>query len=214
MFSQLTPTSTPSMYPVMLQEFCDSATIDDASAVRVAERKLKVAVSLVEQYINHYLITREAVWTLTREADKQFPYNSAYPTANVLPYYANMWGLNNAWIALPRPAAVVSSVVIKTWGSADVTLTQGADYDLDPDSYYPRIRLYQNWYYASAIQITFTSGFGPDESYVPAEVKEAVYTMATCLFFNRGEQAYRLYHEAMEQMLSPWKVYSFGGTSW
>nr|WP_256476087.1 hypothetical protein [Siccirubricoccus soli] len=116
------------------------------------------------------------------------------------------------WIELARPASTVSAVQWLLWDNAPESL-QTSDYAVDVDSEPARIRLLKLPSLTANIRglkVEFTSGYGDDATAIPEPIKHAVKLIFTSLNENRGDTDFKLISEAVESLLSPYRLTFFG----
>lgn len=205
MFTSLIP-STSTVCPLASSWLLRHARIDQYADLDLIGIYSIVATEMVENYLSRYLLTREATWTVATA------HSPNLHEITVTPWQWSTFLANAVW-QLPRPVIDVSAVVLALWDQDPVTLVEGTDYQIDADTSVGRLRWISNTFLSpdrSHIQVTFTSGYGSDQSAVPAPCLHAITLLTTSLYENRGDRASEIWSPAIEALLVNYRYYHFG----
>lgn len=178
----LTQTVAPTIEPVTWQECIGSATTwtrepspEDASNVTML---ITAAREKVEDYTGRQLIT--ATWLLTLDE---------FPETFWLPSQAPWFSRRTIWLPSKAPWIAINSITYVD--GAGVTQTMSAsDYRFDLNTGRIEAAYGQVWpiirYVASAVNVTFTSGYGTTAASVPAKFRLAIKAIVLDWLENRA----------------------------
>ena len=179
---RLTPPAAP---PVPLARARQYLRVDDAADDALIADLITAAARHVEQTAGIALITNQ--WRLW--ADCTPP---------------------NGLFRLPlHPVASIDEVAIRT--ETGWQTVSAADWQADLASRPPRLKATVNWPRPdgglNAVRITFTAGFGADDTAVPEELQQAVLLIAAHLYeFREGNAAPAALPPEAASLLAPWRL--------
>jgi len=152
----------------------------------------EAATQMVEQHIDQSLITRQLKMSVARDLQPSRtnpPFGPA-PGRSLAGW--NRLGIRaDDFILLRGPVQSVEKVELVGWDGNASTLVQGTDYYLSLATSAARVRLTRliNWLTCSHLEVTYTAGYGPEPSDVPADIRQAIRLMATHFNEHRGDTA-------------------------
>jgi hypothetical protein len=203
------PSECPIDTDVLLRQH---GRIDDASFAGLLESYALVATELVEQYLGRFLLSRAVTWTAASGKPKESPLSgSAFK--NSYNFFYTWLGQLRGWVELPRPASAVVSGKYVTWDGEEVELVEGDDFNTDLKSEPARLRFLNVQPLSMQIahmEVEFTSGYGATPDAIPMPIKHALLLIVTNLYENRGDTAFGIWTDAVEALLAPYRIQTFG----